>query len=106
MFAGNAAMAKSYEGQCRNCYRTPIKGTAWCDSASCQDRKRQLEQGRIRDTNKRGPLNATGALEFTTVFVGRPDLSYDNTVWEFINPGKKKRLPGTASECNVELKAA
>jgi hypothetical protein len=33
---------------------------------------------------KRGAANAAGDDEFTTFVPNRPDLSYDNTVWEFV----------------------
>jgi hypothetical protein len=74
------------------------KRPEWCDEPSCQKRKRDLEAGRIIDTGKRGPHNATGDLEFTSIIIGRPDLSYDNTVWAFASPGKRKS--------NGELKKA
>jgi hypothetical protein len=102
-------MQKQYRGQCRNCYRLPDRVSdqtaEWCDSPRCQKIKGDLEQGRIYDTGKRGPHNATGDLEFTCIVIGRPDLSYDNTVWAFATPtGGGKYLPVTA--CNDELKMA
>jgi hypothetical protein len=99
LFAGSNSMRKQYGAQCRNCYRPPAtEGAEWCDSPDCQKTKLDLEQGRIVDTGKRGPHNATGALEYTTAVIGRPDLSYDNTVWAFTIPGKKESLPDTARD--------
>jgi hypothetical protein len=104
LFDGNRSMWKN-GGQCRNCYQIPVGGTEWCDQPDCQERKRDLEQGRIIDTGKRGPHNATGDLEFTFIIIGRPDLSYDNTVWAFAHPtGGGKHLPDTAR--GDELKKA
>jgi hypothetical protein len=98
---------RKHGSQCRNCYRIPVDGTEWCDSSSCQKRKRDLEQGRIVDTGKRGPHNATGDREFTTIIIGRPDLSYDNTVWSFTAPGGGgKYLPDTTRTVELLKKVA
>jgi hypothetical protein len=85
-----------------------VEGTEWCYDASCLDIKRRLEQGEIYDTGKRGPHNATGDLEFTFIIIGRPDLSYDNTVRAFAAPTDGgKRLPAAEDTARSdELKAA
>jgi hypothetical protein len=103
LFAGNRSMRKTPGGQCRNCYQITVGGTGWCDDPSCQERKRELEQGRIYDTGKRGPHNAAGDLEFTFIIIGRPDLSYDNTVWAFTAPtGGGKYFPATTREQHLD----
>jgi hypothetical protein len=94
IFNGEKYMRKHYGVQCRNCYRLVEEGTQWCDTPNCQKIKGDLEAGRIYDTLKRGPHNATGEDEFTFVIFGRPDLSCDNTVWAFVpRSSKRESLP-------------